>query len=52
MSTEYKKDFVWMRRGAGKPEKVSTNQETLTQKMVAGYVQCAPPTETEAKEEK
>lgn len=47
MAEEHMKDYVWMQPPDkdAPPEKVKTDSLVLTQKMVAGWLQCDPPKE-------
>ncbi len=44
---EYLRNYVWMRKGGGPPEQVTTDNETLARKMAEGFRQCDPPPEEE-----
>ena len=42
---QHLKDYVWMKKGDYKPEKVNADPELISQKMVAGYSQVFPANE-------
>jgi len=49
---EHLKDFVWMSRKGGEPEKVASDPDVISRKMVAGYVQVFPDEKATPKEGK
>lgn len=48
---EHLKDFVWMRKGDGEPERVPADPVIVSRRMVAGWVQVLPVNDAPKKKE-